>query len=288
MTWALSKTKPAYLGKRSVDMQIAKGVGRVLAGFTLLDDALPAPKESQLVIRDSAIAGRVSLAVPSLGKVIGLAYVPTDCPRPARASRSASSQPHGRCRSGARERPSTIPRTSGRNCDGRAKNPLPHELGKVSFPRNDRLGVGRCRCPVQVVCERAAPHPTSLCEATTSRRRLVTPAPSRRCLSLPLITRRPISSAARRFTTCWLPKLRPGGGLSPTLRSPSSMDRCRLSPSPTCRRCHRLSFKGRGTVPAMHAPHPCRGGSQPCLPPARAWRAFLVLAASEVGTAQPS
>ncbi|RTL49583.1 MAG: FAD-binding protein [Bradyrhizobiaceae bacterium] len=78
MGWALSKTKPSYLGKRSVDMQIAKGVARVLAGFTLTDPAAPCPKENHLVIDGGDIAGRVTSAVrsPTLNKVIGLAYVP--------------------------------------------------------------------------------------------------------------------------------------------------------------------------------------------------------------------
>ncbi len=78
MTWALSKTKPAYLGKRSVDMQIAKGVGRVLAGFTLPDRNAPCPKENHLVIEGGDIMGRVTSAVlsPTLNKVIGLAYLP--------------------------------------------------------------------------------------------------------------------------------------------------------------------------------------------------------------------
>jgi sarcosine oxidase, subunit alpha len=79
MMWALSKTKPAYLGKRSVDMQIAKGVSRVLAGFTLSDPDAPCPKENHLVIEGGDIVGRVTSAVlsPSLKKVIGLAYLPT-------------------------------------------------------------------------------------------------------------------------------------------------------------------------------------------------------------------
>ena len=78
MTWALSKTKPAYLGKRSVDMQIAKGVGRVLAGFTLPDRNAPCPKENHLVIEGGEIVGRITSAVrsPTLNKVIGLVYLP--------------------------------------------------------------------------------------------------------------------------------------------------------------------------------------------------------------------
>lgn len=78
MVWALSKTKPSYLGKRSVDMQIAKGVTRMLAGFTLTDTTTPCPKENHLVIENGNIVGRVTSAVfsPTLNKVIGLAYLP--------------------------------------------------------------------------------------------------------------------------------------------------------------------------------------------------------------------
>jgi sarcosine oxidase, subunit alpha len=85
MTWALSKTKPSYLGKRSVDMQIAKGVKRRLIGFTLPDAASPCPKENHLAIQHGNIIGRVTSVVrsPSLNKVIGLAYLPTELARPS-------------------------------------------------------------------------------------------------------------------------------------------------------------------------------------------------------------
>jgi sarcosine oxidase subunit alpha len=78
MKWALSKTKPFYLGKRAIEMQAAKGVTRKLVGFMLTDAAAPSPKECHLVIAGGHIAGRVTSVTqsPSLGKVIGLAYVP--------------------------------------------------------------------------------------------------------------------------------------------------------------------------------------------------------------------
>lgn len=84
MDWALSKTKSFYVGKRAVDMQIAKGVSRRLVGFTLEDPSAPCPKECHLVIRSDEIAGRVTSAVrsPSLDRVIGLAYVPVDMAAP--------------------------------------------------------------------------------------------------------------------------------------------------------------------------------------------------------------
>lgn len=87
MEWALGKRKPFYVGKRAIEMQIAKGVARRLVGFTLDDPAAPCPEECHLVIRDGAIAGRVTSAVasPTLGKVVGLAYVPADLAAPGSA-----------------------------------------------------------------------------------------------------------------------------------------------------------------------------------------------------------
>jgi sarcosine oxidase subunit alpha len=78
MEWALARKKPFYVGKRSVDMQMKKGVARRLVGFALVDEGAPCPKECHLVVEDDQIAGRVTSAVrsPTLGKVIGLAYVP--------------------------------------------------------------------------------------------------------------------------------------------------------------------------------------------------------------------
>ncbi len=80
MEWALGKKKPYYLGKRAVDMQLRKGTKRKLVGFALPDVAEPAPKECHLIIRDGDIIGRVTSAVRSetLGRVVGLAYVPLD------------------------------------------------------------------------------------------------------------------------------------------------------------------------------------------------------------------
>ena len=79
MDWALAKKKPFYVGKRSIEMQLAKGLTRKLAGFAVTDP-VAAIKENHLVIRNGAIAGRVTSVVrsPTLGKVIGLAYLPPD------------------------------------------------------------------------------------------------------------------------------------------------------------------------------------------------------------------
>jgi sarcosine oxidase subunit alpha len=84
MEWALAKKKPFYVGKRSVDIQIAKGIERKLAGFELADGAAPAPKECHLVIRDGNIIGRITSVVrsPTLNKVVGLAYLPPGLTEP--------------------------------------------------------------------------------------------------------------------------------------------------------------------------------------------------------------
>jgi len=78
MEWALAKAKPFSVGRRAIDIQIGKGLSRKLVGFALTDLAAPCPKENHLVIRDDEIAGRVTSVVrsPSLGRVIGLAYLP--------------------------------------------------------------------------------------------------------------------------------------------------------------------------------------------------------------------
>jgi sarcosine oxidase subunit alpha len=80
MEWALAKKKPFYVGKRSIELQAEKGITRKLVGFSLVDGSAPVPKECHLVIRDGAIIGRVTSVVksPTLGKVVGLAYLPLD------------------------------------------------------------------------------------------------------------------------------------------------------------------------------------------------------------------
>ncbi|MGF1626885.1 MAG: glycine cleavage T C-terminal barrel domain-containing protein, partial [Alphaproteobacteria bacterium] len=80
MAWAISRNKPFFVGGRSIAMQEARGITRMLVGFELTDPAAPVPEECHLVIRGEEITGRVTSAVrsPSLGKVIGLAYVASD------------------------------------------------------------------------------------------------------------------------------------------------------------------------------------------------------------------
>ena len=78
MDWALAKKKAFYVGKRSIEMQGAKGLTRKLAGFRLTDRGAGMPKENHLVIHDGTIIGRVTSVTrsPTLGDVIGLVYLP--------------------------------------------------------------------------------------------------------------------------------------------------------------------------------------------------------------------
>lgn len=80
MDWAISRNKPFFVGGRSIAMQEARGITRMLVGFELVDPKAPVPEECHLVVRDGIITGRVTSAVrsPTLGKVVGLAYVARD------------------------------------------------------------------------------------------------------------------------------------------------------------------------------------------------------------------
>ena len=81
MDWAIAKSKPFFVGKRSIEIQRAAGVKRKLVGFTL-DGGGEAgmPKESHLVLREGEIAGRVTSIgwSPVLGRAVGLAFVAAD------------------------------------------------------------------------------------------------------------------------------------------------------------------------------------------------------------------
>ena len=84
MAWAISRKKPYYVGMRSVSIQEASGLTRKLVGFEISDSEITQPKECHLVIRGNTITGRVTSVVrsPTLGKVIGLAYVAPDQAEP--------------------------------------------------------------------------------------------------------------------------------------------------------------------------------------------------------------
>jgi sarcosine oxidase subunit alpha len=85
MAWAIARNKPYFMGGRSIAIQAARPLTRKLVGFALADPQAPVPEECHLTIRNGAIVGRVTSAVrsPSLGKVVGLAYVAPDQAKPA-------------------------------------------------------------------------------------------------------------------------------------------------------------------------------------------------------------
>jgi sarcosine oxidase subunit alpha len=84
MAWAIAKTKPFFVGGRSNAIMAKMPLIRKLVGFTLDDPSLPCPEECHLVIRNGDIVGRVTSAVrsPSVGKVVGLAYVHPEDAKP--------------------------------------------------------------------------------------------------------------------------------------------------------------------------------------------------------------
>jgi sarcosine oxidase subunit alpha len=78
LAWALKMDKPFFVGKRSIAIARRRGPRQQLVGFVLDDvGAAAVPRECHLVIRDGAIAGRVTSTAWSdtVGKHIGLAFV---------------------------------------------------------------------------------------------------------------------------------------------------------------------------------------------------------------------
>ncbi|MHC8361927.1 2Fe-2S iron-sulfur cluster-binding protein [Pseudomonas sp. LS2P72] len=79
MGWAVSRNKPFFVGRRSVDILEAQPQKRKLVGFTLPKSS-PLPLEGHLVLNGPAISGNVSSCEysQSLGQIIGLAYAGFD------------------------------------------------------------------------------------------------------------------------------------------------------------------------------------------------------------------
>ncbi|MFJ4142951.1 2Fe-2S iron-sulfur cluster-binding protein [Pseudomonas sp. NPDC089734] len=79
MGWAVSRTKPFFVGRRSVDILEAQPQKRKLVGFTL-PRVSPLPLEGHLVLKGADISGNVTSCEYSqtLGKIIGLAYAAFD------------------------------------------------------------------------------------------------------------------------------------------------------------------------------------------------------------------
>ncbi|KIC12743.1 aminomethyltransferase [Leisingera sp. ANG-M1] len=76
--WAVSKTKPFFVGKRAIEMRRNKGLPRKLVGLTF--DGPDVPGESCLVLKDDIPVGHVTSVLwsPTLNTHIALAYVHGD------------------------------------------------------------------------------------------------------------------------------------------------------------------------------------------------------------------
>jgi len=83
MGWAVSRNKPFFVGRRSVDILEAQPMTRKLVGFTLPRGSLQ-PLEGHLVLSGPDISGNVTSCEYSetLGQVIGLAYAGFDQSQP--------------------------------------------------------------------------------------------------------------------------------------------------------------------------------------------------------------
>jgi sarcosine oxidase subunit alpha len=83
LDWAMNRTKPNFVGRRSVDILAASAPIRQLVGFSL-DLTAPKPLEGHLVIKDGEIVGNVTSCEisPSLNQIIGLAYAHPDDANP--------------------------------------------------------------------------------------------------------------------------------------------------------------------------------------------------------------
>ncbi|WP_312934233.1 2Fe-2S iron-sulfur cluster-binding protein [Pseudomonas sp.] len=75
MAWAVSRNKPFFVGRRSVDILQAQPQTRKLVGFTLPKGS-PQPLEGHLVLKGPDISGNVTSCEysQSLDRIIGLAY----------------------------------------------------------------------------------------------------------------------------------------------------------------------------------------------------------------------
>ncbi|MCV9999493.1 2Fe-2S iron-sulfur cluster-binding protein [Pararhizobium sp. YC-54] len=76
MTWAVAKSKPFFVGKRSLEIRDKALSTRRLVGFSLDQMPSSALQESNLVVKGGEIVGFVTSLTrsPTLSKVIGLAY----------------------------------------------------------------------------------------------------------------------------------------------------------------------------------------------------------------------
>jgi len=84
MTWAISRKKPFFVGGRSIKELENAPLTRRLVGFAIDDTNAPIPLESHLVLEGEKMTGRVTSCnySPTLGKPLGLAYVPPEKSEP--------------------------------------------------------------------------------------------------------------------------------------------------------------------------------------------------------------
>jgi sarcosine oxidase subunit alpha len=78
--WAVSKKKPFFVGKRSIEMRARLGQSRKLVGLQFPAGAKDIPGESCLVLRGNEPVGQITSIgfSPTLGCAIALAYVHAD------------------------------------------------------------------------------------------------------------------------------------------------------------------------------------------------------------------
>jgi sarcosine oxidase subunit alpha len=78
--WAVSKKKPFFVGKRSIEMRARLGQTRKLVSLQFPADARDVPGDSCLVLRGGAPVGQITSVgfSPTLGCHIALAYVHID------------------------------------------------------------------------------------------------------------------------------------------------------------------------------------------------------------------
>jgi sarcosine oxidase subunit alpha len=80
MGWAVSRKKPFFVGKRSIEARSRLGLKRRLVGLSFVPGTGGALGESCLVMRDGAPVGHVTSFAfsPTLGHPIALAFVHAD------------------------------------------------------------------------------------------------------------------------------------------------------------------------------------------------------------------
>jgi glycine cleavage system aminomethyltransferase T len=78
MGWLIKGDRPDFIGRDAFAASAEHGSRDILAGFEMIGTAVPA--EGSAVIRDGRYIGRVTSSKwsPTLGKAIGLAWLPAE------------------------------------------------------------------------------------------------------------------------------------------------------------------------------------------------------------------